>query len=177
MVDAYKSPNKLASSAMVEGYFGELKASIINKKVGRMRVDKFLVTHLRSIRGSVKLVKHDVNMNYKKNEIKFENTPKSAINIKCYDDNSKRICIEMYEKYDSDEGVKFHESTDIENNYSNYEAYTKIINDEGLTAQYVSEVCELSQKENWKNKNKLNCRKRKSLYLLSQKLKPKVQQS
>lgn len=57
MVDAFKSPNIVASSAIVEGYFHELKSSVISKKMPRMRIDKFVVTNLRSIRGTVKLAK------------------------------------------------------------------------------------------------------------------------
>lgn len=54
MVNHFSSPNLRASSARVEGYFSTLKSSIV-KKNARMRVDKFLVTHLRAIRGDVKI--------------------------------------------------------------------------------------------------------------------------
>lgn len=54
MVDSFSSPNVRASSARVKGYFSTLKSSIV-KKNARMRVDKFLVTHLRAIRGDIKI--------------------------------------------------------------------------------------------------------------------------
>lgn len=56
MVPHFGSPNQTATSARVEGYFSTLKSSILSKKVSRMRVDKFLVTHLNSIRGDLKLI-------------------------------------------------------------------------------------------------------------------------
>lgn len=54
MVDHFSSPNLKASSARVEGYFSTLKSSIIKKNT-RMREDKYLVTHLRAIRGDIKI--------------------------------------------------------------------------------------------------------------------------
>lgn len=63
MVKIFRSPNIVGSSARIEGYFAELKSTIIDKSKPRMRVDKFIVTHLRAIRRSMKLtgsfIKHN----------------------------------------------------------------------------------------------------------------------
>lgn len=64
MVDHFSSPNLRASSARVEGYFSTLKSSIV-KKNARMRVDKFLVTHLRAIRGDIKIIGSVVDVTFK----------------------------------------------------------------------------------------------------------------
>jgi len=61
MVDYFSSPNKIGSSASMEGYFSDLKSTVIDKRKPRLRVDKFIVNHLRSIRGIIKLTKSDLN--------------------------------------------------------------------------------------------------------------------
>jgi len=61
MVDYFSSPNKIGSSARIEGYFSDLKSTVIDKRKPRLRVDKFIVNHLRSIRGIMKLTKSDLN--------------------------------------------------------------------------------------------------------------------
>jgi len=55
MIKILRSPNKIGSSARIEGYFSELKSTIIDKRKPRMRVDKFIVTHLKAIRCSMEL--------------------------------------------------------------------------------------------------------------------------
>lgn len=55
MVYIFKSPHKIGSSARIEGYFADLKSTIIDKRKPRLRIDKCIVIHLRSIRGSMKL--------------------------------------------------------------------------------------------------------------------------
>jgi len=57
MVKIFKCPNKIGSSARIEGYFADLKSTVIDKRKPRLRIDKFIVTHLRAIRGSMKIAK------------------------------------------------------------------------------------------------------------------------
>lgn len=42
----FKCPNKIGSSARIEGYFADLKSTVIDKRKPRLRLDKFVVTHL-----------------------------------------------------------------------------------------------------------------------------------
>lgn len=79
MVKFFGSPNIRGSSARIEGYFASLKTSIISKKLPKMRVDKFLVTHLRAIRGDIKLAQNNVN--------KTNNNLKSNTNVNIYEKN------------------------------------------------------------------------------------------
>jgi len=63
MVIHFKCPNKIGSSARIKGYFADLKSTVIDKRKPRLRLDKFVVTHLRAIRGSMKIAKSDTKMN------------------------------------------------------------------------------------------------------------------
>ncbi|CAI6363930.1 unnamed protein product [Macrosiphum euphorbiae] len=69
MVPHFKSPNLTATSARVEGYFSTLKSSILTKKMSRMCVDKFLVTHIKSIRGDLKIAVSHNNKDSQSNQI------------------------------------------------------------------------------------------------------------
>lgn len=53
----FKSPHKIASSAAVECGFNELKNQILRFHVKPMTVDRFVVTHLKSIESDAKLFK------------------------------------------------------------------------------------------------------------------------
>lgn len=55
MQPVFKSPNKTASSASVEGDFGLLKNSILQHIQTPMRVDKFVAFHLRTLCGRSKI--------------------------------------------------------------------------------------------------------------------------
>lgn len=88
MVEAFTSTNKIASLARVEGYFKDLKSSIIQKKTPRMRVDKFIVTHLRAIRGAVKLAKSDIDIGNK--NVRCSNSSEKG-NIKTLENNSEQV--------------------------------------------------------------------------------------
>jgi len=55
LLEHFKLSNKRGSSARIESYFSNLKTSILSKKASKMRVDKFIVTHLRALRGDVKM--------------------------------------------------------------------------------------------------------------------------
>lgn len=55
LVDHFGSPNERGTSARIESYFATLKMSILCNKSPRMRADKFVITHLRSLRGDIKL--------------------------------------------------------------------------------------------------------------------------
>lgn len=89
MVQQFNSPNHIASSAMVEGYFKDLKSSIIDKKLPRMRIDKFFVAHLIAINGAVKLVKCDVDIKYKTIDNDYDYGVKTLFNPKKISDNNK----------------------------------------------------------------------------------------
>jgi len=79
MVQHFGSPKPRPSSSRVEGYFSTLKTSIISKKTARMRVDKFLVTHLRAIRGDIKLAAVNENINEKEiKKMKLDNSIKDS---------------------------------------------------------------------------------------------------
>jgi len=45
----------------IEGYFSDLKSTVIDKRKPRLPVDKFLVNHFRSIRGLIKIAKNEMN--------------------------------------------------------------------------------------------------------------------
>jgi len=81
MVDSFSSPNLRASSARVEGYFSTLNSII--KKNARMRVDKFLVTHLRAIRGDIKITGSLVDDTFKNKTI--------VAHFKMSDNNNKSV--------------------------------------------------------------------------------------
>jgi hypothetical protein len=66
MVKNFKCPNKIGSSAKIDGYFAKLKSTVIDKQKLRLRLDKFIVTHFRAIRGSMKIAK-SVTKKKKKN--------------------------------------------------------------------------------------------------------------
>lgn len=55
MKSSFGSPYKIASSASVECDFKELKTQILRFDVRPMAVDKFVVTHLKSIDSNTKL--------------------------------------------------------------------------------------------------------------------------
>lgn len=55
MQPVFKSPNKTASSASVEGDFGLLKNAILQHNQKPLRVDKFVVCHLTALSGSFKI--------------------------------------------------------------------------------------------------------------------------
>jgi len=57
MFKHFKCPNKIDSSARIEGYFADLKSTVIDKRKTRLRLYKLVVTHLRAIRGSMKIAK------------------------------------------------------------------------------------------------------------------------
>lgn len=53
----FKSPYINATSAAVEGDFALVKTNILKQMTTPMIVDRFLVTHLKSIEGSIKIVR------------------------------------------------------------------------------------------------------------------------
>jgi len=63
MVKNFKCSNKIGSSARIEGYFADLKSIVIDKRKPRLRLDKFVVTHLRAIRGFMKIAKSVTKIN------------------------------------------------------------------------------------------------------------------
>lgn len=100
MVSHFRSPNKRGTSARIEGYFASLKTSILSKKSLKMRVDKFLVTHLRAIRGDVKLAQGTIDYDH------FDQTPKKidGLRINEQEDNQlpKKNCIDELVMYNSE---------------------------------------------------------------------------
>lgn len=52
-----KCPNKIGSFVRIEEYFADLQSTVIDKRKPRLRLDKFVVTHLRAIRVSMKIEK------------------------------------------------------------------------------------------------------------------------
>lgn len=57
MCPVFKSPYKCATSAAVEGDFALLKKNILKQNTTTMTVDRFLVTHLKSIEISMKMAR------------------------------------------------------------------------------------------------------------------------
>jgi len=53
----FKSPYPIASSAVVENDFKELKTQILKNHVRPMKADKFIITHLKSIESNAKLLR------------------------------------------------------------------------------------------------------------------------
>jgi len=80
MVEHFSSPNQRASSAREEGYFSTLKASIITKNT-RLRVDKFLVIHLRAISGDIKISESN-------NDYAFKDETAITLNLKSSQNNT-----------------------------------------------------------------------------------------
>jgi len=70
MVNHFLSLNLRASYVRVEGYFSTFKSSKVKKKV-RMRVDKFLITHIRAIPKDIKITGNLVDDTLKKNYSSF----------------------------------------------------------------------------------------------------------
>lgn len=57
MVEFFKSPYLTATSAAVEGEFSQLKNSILKYESRLLSVDRFVVTHLRSIENTMKIAR------------------------------------------------------------------------------------------------------------------------
>lgn len=60
LLEHFNSPNKRGSSARIESYFANLKTSILSKRSSKMRADKFIVTHLRALRGDIKMAQSNL---------------------------------------------------------------------------------------------------------------------
>lgn len=169
MVDYFSSPNKIGSSARIEGYFSDLKSTVIDKRKPRLRVDKFLVNHLRSIRGLIKIAKsemNDKNSNYINDNLEvndIENSDDGDVDDNNYhgnddsDNNDEDENTVGGENNDEDDGNVFDDDKCNEDPNSLDEMeYTNIC--------HSNEIKELNEIENWKNKGTVT-KKRKSLYL------------
>lgn len=166
MVQYFGSPNSRGTSSRIEGYFSTLKTSIILKTTPRMRVDKFLVTHLRAIRGDVKLASWKVS---KENVDNF-----SEKEIQAYEEPLTRIKFEVAEE-ETDEEKKYisyknehedkYELTPTNNNYIKERESDNSSSNE-------SSLDEL-EFENWRNKaspsspKKIKKHVKRSIYLES----------
>lgn len=147
MVSYFNSPNQTATSARVEGYFSTLKSSILAKKVPKMRVDKFLVTHIRSIRGDIKLVACNKNDNFT-NYLPLVN--ETNLNIKSVSEeektNTTKINIDNDPELLEYDNIILSDTSDIiENNDNSLEEDRKSNSCSSL-------IMEELQIENWKNK-------------------------
>jgi len=58
MCPVFKSSYECATSASVEGDFALLKKNILKQNTTAMTVDRFLVTHLKSIESSMKMARN-----------------------------------------------------------------------------------------------------------------------
>lgn len=146
MVPHFKSPNLTATSARVEGYFSTLKSSILTKKMSRMRVDKFLVTHIKSIRGDLKIAASHNN-----NE-----TLSSKVNINADEwiPNTEEVQI-VDKQSNSDEifdyeDVLIDEKSSIESDEKNAIGQDFLNDDTSSSSDNINN--EEIEIENWKNK-------------------------
>ncbi|CAI6370194.1 unnamed protein product [Macrosiphum euphorbiae] len=73
MSPVFKSPYECATSAAVEGDFSLLKNNILKKNTTTMTVDRFLVTHLKSIESSMKIARSSQLQENNFHEIHFAN--------------------------------------------------------------------------------------------------------
>lgn len=135
MVQHFGSPKSRPSSSRIEGYFSTLKTSIILKKTARMRVDKFLVTHLRAIRGDIKLAAVDENLDKKEiKKIKLSNYIKDTSIPASFPNNQVDLISNSRDKMDC-------ESNESENSESEIDSKSSIGN-----------IHEEQEFENWRNK-------------------------
>ncbi|KAL4104068.1 hypothetical protein QTP88_019381 [Uroleucon formosanum] len=137
-----KKAKSSEKSAKVEGYFADLKSTDIDKRKPRVRLDKFVVTHLRAIRD-------DYNGNIIKirginNAIKRNHVITDTIT-----DDSKEEDVQI-------NANALHKIENTMDESGKEEAILK----------FNSEIMELQEKENWKNKAQ-SPKKRKSFYLNS----------
>jgi len=100
MLEHFNYPNKRGSSARIESYFANLKTSILSKKTSKMRADKFIVTHLRSLRGDIKMAQSNLQYHelYKENSINEDCLNKkqfSAGNIKIIENGPQNKNMKM----------------------------------------------------------------------------------
>lgn len=79
----FKSPNEIASSAVVENDFKELKTQILKFDVRPMKADKFIITHLNSIESNTKLLRSS----------QLRNSPE--LGIQCTKEKSVDICLDI----------------------------------------------------------------------------------
>lgn len=137
MVQHFGSPKSRPSSSRVEGYFSTLKSSIISKKTARMRVDKFLVTHLQAIRGDIKLAAANASINKnEKNEIeimKLNNLITDNSESDIFSNNEAELNTNSYDKMDCESSESTNSDSEIDCNSS-------------------SNIHEEQEWENWRNK-------------------------
>jgi len=69
MVGFFKSPYLTATSVAVEGEFSQLKNSILRHESRLLSVDRFVVTHLRSLENTMKFVRSEQLFSSMKSDI------------------------------------------------------------------------------------------------------------
>jgi len=137
----FQSPFKRASSAAVENDFKELKTQILKFDVCPMIADKFVIKHLESINGNVKLFKSkQLRNNIDTEQLELDKQNNSP--IKAYEG----IKNESYQKYMESEDLQKEESDDQFENSNEKENGTDELVDESDDS--------IDAIENWKGKGK-----------------------
>jgi hypothetical protein len=101
----FNSPYNIASSAVVENDFKELKTQILKFEIHPMTVDKFIITHLNNIESNAKLLKNSLERasQVSKDNFSAENTDKknsnSTVSPTTSDDNDSITSLNAIENW------------------------------------------------------------------------------
>jgi len=83
MVGFFKSPYLTATSAAVEGEFSQLKNSILRHESQLLSVDRFVVTHLRSLENMMKFARSEQLFPSKKSYIASDSEENNCYPVSC----------------------------------------------------------------------------------------------
>lgn len=125
MQSIFKSPSKIASSAVVECSFNELKNQILRFDIKPMAVDKFVISHLKNIESNAKLFHSAQQRN-----ISSQQYVKNSHDV----DKSKLSDRSDYSSSDTDDLLKSNdeseENVETDNSFNNYENWKGKGNDD-----------------------------------------------
>lgn len=169
MKEYYQTPFNTATTAPVEGYFADIKNELRNSQ-SIMSVDRFVVSHLNSIEGTLKLAKSSRIINKSIDNV-ATNLDENKTEIKCTKNYNIHIKNESDFAYNNDQKNDFCEENKNEGiNGNKFYAKNNILNDDYdemkdlnniKIKKYIenndesddSEIDEnIKTTENWKNK-------------------------
>jgi len=116
MQPIFKSPHKIASSAVVECSFNELKNQILRFDIKPMAVDKFVISHLKNIESNAKLFHSAQQRNIFSQQNVNESDEVDNPKLSDQPDYSSSNTVDLLRGNDESE-----ENDETDNSFNNYE--------------------------------------------------------
>lgn len=131
----FKSPHKVASSAVVECSFNELKNQILRFDVKPMAVDKFVISHLKNIESNSKLFHSTQQRNIiTQQHVNESSDVENTVLSDRIDYSSSETIDSLRSNDESDENVE------TDNSYNNYENWKGKGNDDLIVSNKIKKI-------------------------------------